>query len=91
MNEVSQKYKDLVGTTIEMRGPIFSYRKDKEFLTPTKFEVLKVRQGSGYVVDTETYEPKHSTVQLLLKREGMKRAQWCKPMPDYGTDLTKES
>lgn len=87
-NMIPKKFTDLIGTEVEISGPIFSYKK--EFDEPTKFNVLNVRRGSATIMDMNSMEEKYATVELLLKREGMKKAQWSKPFPDTETKIIED-
>jgi glutamate formiminotransferase len=51
-----EKYTKLIGTEVEIMGPIFSYKK--EFKEPTKFNVLKVRRGTATIMDMKTMKEK---------------------------------
>ena len=70
--------KKMVNTDVLMAGHIFSYTKEWE---ETTFSCLSARWGHSYVMNLEDRTEKHPTFQLLLKNRGMKRAQWCLPMP----------
>lgn len=86
--EIPQKYKDLVGTSQKFVGPVLSYKNNIE--EPTIFYIKDIRWGTAKVMDMDTMKMKHPTFQLLLIRNGMKRAQWSKPMPIPEIELTDE-
>ena len=70
---------DLVGHEHEFTGHVIS--RSEKFTEPTKFHVLKARWGSGVIINMKTLKPIHPSFQLLLKREGMKKAQWSQSFP----------
>lgn len=76
--DIPQKYKDLVGTKQVFSGCLFSQAND---MPKHEYDVLKIRLGSGVIMDMEAFKPIHPTFDLLLKREGMKQAQWAKGFP----------
>ena len=91
---IPKKYRDLVGTKQKFLGGLFSSAKE---LKPTQFDVLDIRWGTATVVNVDelrktgesSYE--HPSFELLLKRKGMKRAQWSRPFPIREIDLKKPS
>jgi hypothetical protein len=91
---IPKKYRDLVGTKQKFLGGVFSSAKE---LKPTEFNVLDIRWGTSTVVNIkelcETGESsyEHPSFQLLLKRNGMKKAQWSRPFPIREIDLKKKS
>ena len=87
---IPKRFTDLVGTKQEFIGCLFSQKK--EFKEPTEFDVLDIRWGSGQIADLSDGEltPLHPTVDLLLKREGMKRAQWAREFAVPEIDLREE-
>lgn len=89
---IPQKYRDLVGTKQKFHGGLFSESKE---IKPTEFDVLNIRWGTSTFLDVEelrktgnsSYE--NPSFNLLLKRKGMKRAQWSRPFPIREIDLKK--
>jgi len=73
--ELPQKYIDMVGTEMSLGGGLFSNKKDLPF---EKYNILDWRWGSGKIVDMKTKQPKHPTVEFLVKKEGMKRSRWTR-------------
>jgi hypothetical protein len=90
---IPKKYRDLVGTNQKFLGGIFSPAKE---FKPTEFNVLDIRWGTSTVVNikelSETGESsyEHPSFELLLKRKGMKRAQWSRPFAVREIDLKKK-
>jgi len=90
---IPKKYRDLVGTKHRFSGGIFSSSKE---IQQTEFDVLDIRWGTSTVVNIDElcktgesgYE--HPSFELLLKRKGMKRAQWSRPFPIYEIDLKEK-
>jgi len=73
---IPSRYIDMIGTEQKFTGCLFS--QSKEYTEPTAFIVKSVRWGTGQIMDMDSLTPIHPTVDLLLKREGMKKAQWCR-------------
>ncbi len=75
---IPKSFADLIGTEQKFSGPLFGRNKE---IKPTKFSVIDVRFGSAVIIDMETLEDKHPTVELLLKNADMKQARWSRPFP----------
>ncbi len=92
--EIPKKYIDLVGTKQTFQGGIFSSNKS---MKPTEFNVLDIRWGTATVINVRELREKgessyeHPTFDLLLKREGMKKAQWCRSFPIREIDYKKKT
>ncbi|PXX96890.1 hypothetical protein DF185_19820 [Marinifilum breve] len=86
--DLPKKYQDLVGTKQKCSGSLFSYKN--EIKEPLEFDVLDIRKGTATIMDMKTMEECHPTFELLLKREGMKKAQWTKPFPIREIDLREK-
>lgn len=83
---IPQMYMDLIGEKATFRGALFSSNK---ILEPTEFEILDVRWGESFIVDINTMEEKHPTIQYLIKREGMRASRWTKPFAVREINLKK--
>ena len=66
---------ELVGTKQTFSGGLFSISKSPP---EAEYSVLKWRWGSAYIMNMKNYKEKHPTVEFLLKKPGMKRAQWTR-------------
>lgn len=83
-HKIPQKYLDLVGTKQLASGGLFSSTKSLE---PMEYQVIDIRRGSARIINMKEFielgesKTEHPTYELLLKRDGMKRAQWSKPFP----------
>lgn len=67
--------KDFIGRKRTLSGPVFSERKDLEKL---EYDVLNAKDCIMTFMSKDLEETKYTAVKLLLKREGMKRAQWTR-------------
>lgn len=76
---------ELVGTKQKLGGGLFSGSKTTE---PAEYDVLDWRWGSATLMNMETFEEVCPTVELLVKREGMKRSRWTRGFAarDYQQD-----
>lgn len=86
--DIGNKFKELIGTEVEISGHVFSRKKLIE--KPQTFMCLDVRIGSSVIMNMKTMEDKCYTVELLLKNDSMKKAQWSKPFPDYENPVKEE-
>lgn len=83
LNEgIPQRYRDLVGTKQFLRGGIFSGKRDEPV---GEYDVLDIRWGSAQTVSLKELQKEghskttyHPTFELLIKREGMKKARWTR-------------
>ncbi len=75
---------DMVGKEFEMKGGLFSSRKE---IPPTKFTVLDYRFGSGIIMNMKTMTEEHPTVEFLVKNGSMKRSRWTRGFPIPEIDL----
>jgi hypothetical protein len=84
--EAPKEFKDLIGTTQLMGGGLFG-RKE----TPMEeYKVLDWRWGSAQIMDMKTLKVKHPTIELLVKKDGMKASRWTKGFPCRSIELTDE-
>ncbi|MHB1278273.1 MAG: hypothetical protein ACYC1Q_07735 [Bacteroidia bacterium] len=79
---IPQHYRDLVGKKQFLRGGIFSGKREEPV---GEYDVLDIRWGSAHTINMKEFEkqgPKkttcHPTFELLIKREGMKKARWTR-------------
>mgnify|MGYP000507128078 CR=1 FL=1 len=83
-NTIPEQYTKMVGTKIKASGGLFS---SPTRLPEHEYDVLNIRRGTARIVNTDEIRKtgkssvEHPTYELLLKRPGMKRAQWTKPFP----------
>ena len=81
--EIPERFTKMIGTEQRLGGPLFS-SKVHDFCI---YNVLKCRFGSGVILDMDTLEELHPTVQLLVKSKGMKVARWTNGFPAREIDL----
>lgn len=60
-----------------MSGHLFGKTKIEE----KEYNILDWRWGSANIIDMKTFKPIHPTVELLVKREGMRASRWTKGFP----------
>ncbi len=82
-----QKYVDMVGTKRILSGGIFTGKRDEP---EQEYDILDWRWGSGKIMDLNTMEMLHPTVEFLIKREGMKRSRWTRGFPVREIKLSQE-
>jgi len=85
MNE-PKEFIDLIGTKQLLGGGLFG-QKD---LPMEEYNVLNWRWGSAQIIDLETMKCIHPTVELLVKRNGMRSSRWTKGFPCRSIKLTEE-
>ena len=81
--EIPKRYLDLIGQTAKIKGCIFSYSKEIE----GEFLVHDVRFGKSTIMNVDTLEEIHPTVNLLVSNSTMKKKQWTKGFPVREIDL----
>lgn len=81
--EIPERFTKMIGTEQRLGGPIFS---SKEHINGT-YKILKCRFGSGVIMDVDTLEELHPTVQLLVKNNSMKKSRWTNGFPAREIDL----
>ena len=84
---IPKKWLDMIGTKQKIGKHVFSHSKSLPY---NEYDVLDVRFGSGQIMNMKTFECIHPTIQLLLKREGMKKAMWSKGFPCREITLKNE-
>ena len=73
-----EEVENLIGTKVTVSGHVFSYNKSIEEL---EYDCLNVRFKTKSIFNEKTLNLQECIVfEALLKREGMKKAQWTKPM-----------
>lgn len=75
-NEFPKSFSELVGTTQKFNGFLFSRKKP---VKNEKYQVLDIRWSDAIIMNNETKVLKRLAVELLLKNNTMKRAQWSRP------------
>jgi hypothetical protein len=75
--EAPKEFKDLIGTTQLMGGNLFSKNK----IAMEEYNILNWRWGSAEIIDMKSLKIKHPTVELLVKKDGMKASRWTKGFP----------
>ena len=76
---IPNRLKALVGTKVKLKGHVFSY--EEEFMTWAEFDCLGVKAGIAKMPTPGKGKVLGRSYKLLLKLEGMKKAQWTKPIP----------
>ena len=84
--EAPKEFKDLIGTKQTLGGGLF---RQKEALMQ-EYDVLDWRWGSAQVMNMKTMKAIHPTVELLVKREGMRASRWTRGFPCRSVDLKDE-
>lgn len=84
--EIPKKYCELVGTTKEFRGGLFSNKA----IEPTKFEVQGIRWSDKFIMNMKNLKAKYPCFELLLINDSMNRAKWSKPFPIREINLEKK-
>lgn len=85
--EAPEEFKKLIGTKQKLGGGLFSGKKELPF---EEYDVLDWRFGTGQIWDTAKMIPLHPTVQLLVKKEGMRASRWTQGFPCRSIKLEKE-
>lgn len=85
---IPKKYLDMIGTQVEMSGHIFSM---KQKYPRTKVRIYNVRWGSATIINMETMEDLHPSIELLIKAPDKKRKIWSRPLPVREIDLKNEN
>ena len=84
--EAPKEFKDLIGTKQTLGGSLFG---QKEALTQ-EYDVLDWRWGSSQVMDMKTFKAIHPTVELLIKRDGMRASRWTNGFPCRSVKIEDE-
>lgn len=85
--EAPEGFKELIGTKQTLGGGLFSSNKE----TPLQeYDVLDWRWGSAQVINMETLKAIHPTVELLVKREGMRASRWTRGFACRSVELKDE-
>jgi hypothetical protein len=75
--EAPKEFKELIGTKQKLGGGLFGQKE-----TPMQYyNILNWRWGSAKVMNMKTMKAIHPTVELLVKREGMRASRWTKGFP----------
>jgi hypothetical protein len=90
--KIPQKYLDEIGSEQIFSGQLFG----KKEIPETRFKILDVRFGRGFVVDMVKFKAglpysKHPTVEYLIKNNSMTRSRWTKGFACREIDLNKLS
>ncbi|MFV0556973.1 MAG: hypothetical protein ACK5LM_07740 [Lactovum sp.] len=85
--EAPKEFKDLIGTKQTLGGGLFSGKKE---VPMQEYDVLNWRWGSAEVMNMKTMKVIHPTVDLLLKREGMRASIWTRGFPCRSVELKDE-
>ena len=84
--ETPKEIKNLIGSKQMLGGGLFS----KKALPIQEYDVLNWRWGSAQVMNMKTMKAIHPTVELLVKREGMKASRWTRGFPCRSVELKDE-
>jgi hypothetical protein len=85
--EAPIEFKPLIGTKQRFGGGLFSHKKD---MPTQEYDVLDWRWGSAQVINMKTLKAIHPTVELLIKRDGMRASRWTRRFPCTSVKLTDE-
>ena len=85
--EAPKEFKDLIGTVQKLGGGLFSDKKDLPY---KEYNVIDWRWGSAQVMDLKTMKAIHPTVELLVKKEGMRASRWTRGFPCRSVELKDE-
>lgn len=85
--EAPKGFKEMIGTKQKLGGGLFSSNKSIEI---AEYDVLDWRFGSAQVMDMKTFKAIHPTVELLIKREGMRASRWTRGFACTSIDLNDE-
>lgn len=84
--EAPKEFKDLIGTKQTLGGGLFGQKE-----TPMQeYDVIDWRWGSAQVINMKTMKAIHPTVELLVKREGMRASRWTRGFPCRSVELKDE-
>lgn len=84
--DTPKEFKDLIGTRQTLGGGLFGQKE-----TPAEeYDVLDWRWGSAKVMDMKTMRFVHPTVELLVKKDGMRASRWTKGFPCRSVLLSDE-
>ena len=84
--EEPEEFKELIGTTQLMGGGLFGRKQ----MPTEEYKVIDWRWGSALVMCMKTFEMKHPTVELLVKKDGMKASRWTSGFPCRSINLKDE-
>ncbi len=84
--EAPKEFKELIGTKQSFGGGLFG-NKDIPF---KEYDVLDWRWGSAQIMDMKLMKAIHPTVELLLKKEGMRASRWTRGFPCRSVELKDE-
>jgi len=68
-------------------GGLFGSKKDLPF---DEYHIIDWRWGSGNIINMSTLQPIHPTVELLVKKEGMRASRWTRGFPCRSIKLEQE-
>lgn len=85
--EAPKEFKELIGTKQTLGGGLFSGNKETPY---QEYDILDWRWGSAQVMNMKTMKEIHPTVELLVKREGMRASRWTRGFPCRSVDLKDE-
>lgn len=83
-----KEFTDLIGTEQIFTGDVFSSSADRT--VKMSCVIHGVRWGSSTIVNLDTLEEIHPTVQLLLSHSSKRRKQWSRPFPVRSIRLNTE-
>lgn len=85
--EIPKRWKDLKGTVQKLGGGLFSSNKEEP---EAEYNVLDLRWGAATIMDMKTMEETHPTIELLVKKDGMRASRWTKGFKCTDIDLRKQ-
>lgn len=86
IEEMPEKYTELVGQRVIMAGSVFGNNEIEE----TEFDILDWRWGHSTVMNMKEMKERHPTVEYLVKNENMRRSRWTKCFPVKEIDLNND-
>lgn len=73
-NEAPKEFKELIGTKQGLGGGLFGNKE----VPMEEYDIIDWRFGSAQVMDMKTLKSIHPTVELLVKKEGMRASRWTR-------------
>lgn len=86
MKEAPEEFKELIGTKQTLGGGLFGSKN----YPYEEYDVLDWRWGSATVINMKTLKPLHPTIELLVKKEGMRASKWTKGFPCKSIKLDED-
>lgn len=84
--ELPKEFKELIGTKQILGGGLFGQKE----IPMQEYNVIDWRWGSAQVMNMEIMKVIHPTVELLVKREGMRASRWTRGFPCVSVELKDE-